>query len=123
MRDVLSRLRAALTPQAMILLALLILLAGGMLGKGGNPSSSLERRIEKTLSSVEGAGRVQVVIRTKTVSGTGTLASSKQQEIVCGAAAVATGASDPIVRLELERALCALLDLPPSAVSVMTGGE
>lgn len=123
MQDVLSRLRAALTPQALLFLAALLLLALGMPGKDQDSSSALEKRIEKTLSAVEGAGRVRVVIRTKTINSTGALSSGKEQSIVCGAAAVAPGAADPLVRLELEQALCALLDLPASAVSVMTGGE
>ena len=39
-----------------------------------------------------------------------------------GAVAVAQGADDPLVCLELQQALCALLGLPASAVSVVTGG-
>ncbi len=37
--------------------------------------------------------------------------------------AVAQGADDPLVRMQLEQALCALLGLPNSAVSVVTGGK
>ena len=43
--------------------------------------------------------------------------------LTIGAVAVAEGAGDPLVRIELEQALCALLGLPASAVSVVTGGE
>ena len=32
-------------------------------------------------------------------------------------------ADDPLVRMQLEQALCALLGLPNSAVSVVTGGK
>lgn len=117
MREFYSRLRAVLTPQAMLLLAALLLIAAG-LGRS-NAASSLEKRIGQTLSAVEGAGRVRVVIRTKETQG----GRSSGQTAACGAVAVAPGAEDPLVRMMLEEALCALLGLPPSAVSVMTGGE
>ncbi len=49
--------------------------------------------------------------------------SGRAAEIPCGAMAVAQGADDPLVRMQLEQALCALLGLPISAVSVVTGGK
>jgi len=122
MQALFARLRAALTPQALVMLALLLLLAGGMMAGGAEPSASLERRIERTLSAMEGAGRVHVVVRTQTMEAGGA-AQAKQQSRVLGAVAVASGADDPIVRLELQEALCTLLGLPPSAVHVMAGGE
>ena len=121
MREVLSRLRAALTPQALLLLAALFLLAVGRVSGGHSASSPLERRVEKALSAVEGAGEVRVVIRTQSRKESG--ASRQSQEEAAGAVVVAAGAGDPVVRMMLEEALCALLGLPPSAVSVMTGGE
>jgi len=123
MRDVLSRLRAVLTPQALTLLAALLLLGLGLTGGGRDDAAAFEKRIERTLSSVEGAGRVRVVVRMQTAESTGGLSAHEQQTYVSGAVAVASGADDPLVRLELQEALCALLGLPPSAVSVMTGGE
>jgi len=123
MQGLLSRLRAALTPQALLLLAALLLAAGGMMAGERDPSALLEKRIGETLSAVEGAGRVRVVIRTQTVKTADGLSSSQTQTIASGAVAVAPGAGDPLVRLALEEALCALLGLPPSAVNVMTGGE
>jgi len=62
-----------------------------------------------------------VVIRTKDLQESGM--SRQTQTVAAGAVAVASGAGDPVVRMMLEEALCALLGLPPSAVSVMTGGE
>jgi len=121
MREVLLRLRAALTPQALLLLAALFLLAAGRTTGRHETETSLERRIEETLSAVEGAGRVHVVIRTKSVQGSDV--SRQAQTAAAGAVAVASGAGDPVVRMMIEEALCALLGLPPSAVSVMTGGE
>lgn len=121
MREVLSRLRAALTPQALLLLAALFLLAAGRVSGGHDSASSLERRIEEALSAVEGAGEVHVVIRMQNLKESG--ASRQNQEEAAGAVAVATGAEEPVVRMMIEEALCALLGLPPSAVSVMAGGE
>ncbi len=123
MQALFQRLRAALTPQALVMLALLLLLAGGILTGGADSSASLERRIERTLSTVQGAGRVRVVVRTQTAVAGSAVPAAKQQSRVLGAVAVASGADDPIVRLELQEALCALLGLPPSAVNVMAGGE
>ena len=120
----LGRLRAALTPQTLLaLLAALALIAlSGVLGRSGG--ESLEARTARTLSQMEGAGRVQVVIYTRakeTASGTAFASGGQTGELPCGAVAVAQGADDPLVRMQLEQALCALLGLPASAVSVVTG--
>lgn len=123
MKDVLLRLRSALTPQAVSLLALVLL--GLMLLGGGQESSGsdLERRIARTLSSVKGAGKVEVVIRTREVVTLDGVFSAKPAKYeACGAVAVAQGADDPLVALELQQALCALLGLPASSVSVVAGG-
>jgi len=121
MREFFLRLRAALTPQVLLLLAALFLLAAGRSSGRQETASSLERRIEKTLSAVEGAGEVHVVVRSAALQESG--AARQEQATAVGAIAVASGAGDPVVRIMLEEALCALLGLPPSAVSVMTGGE
>lgn len=127
MKQMLLRLRAALAPRAVLLLtaALLLLALGGRLTDNGGAAEDLESRVERTLSAMEGAGRVQVVIVTHAQQadpGTWTKADGAA-EIPCGAVAVAEGADDPLVRIELEQALCALLGLPASAVSVVTGGN
>ena len=121
MREILARLRAALSPQALLLLAALMVLIAGMSAERRDSASSLEKRIGETLSAVEGAGDVRVVIRTRDVQTAG--ASRQMQTAAAGAVAVASGADDPMVRMMLEEALCALLGLPPSAVSVMAGGK
>ena len=120
MRDFLSRLRAALSPQVLLALAALIALASGMSGREGN-ASSLERRASQALSAVEGAGEVHVVIKLRENSGG--YAAQGKEAIPVGALAVAQGADDPLVHLALEEALCALLGLPPSCVSIVTGGK
>ena len=125
MKRLADRLRAALSAPgakallgAMALLALCLLMTGGE--QAGDP---LETRVARTLSAMEGAGQVSVVIRTREVSGGsgGLLASGGGTETVpCGAVAVAEGADDPLVRMRLTQALCALLGLQASAVSVVS---
>lgn len=128
MRDAMARLRAALTPRALLLLGAVLLIAGMMMnGTADGGHTELEKRTARTLSQMEGAGNVSVVIVTKSIKegaaqGIG-MAASQAAEVPVGAIAVADGADDPIVRMELEAALCALLGLPNAAVNVMAGGE
>lgn len=123
LKDVLSRLRAALTPQAALLLAAALLLFWLAVSRQSG-ASPLEERLARTLSCMEGAGRVEVTIRTREVKTSGgTLAASAGEEVPCGAVVVAQGAQDPLVEMELRQAVCALLGLPASSVSVVTGGK
>lgn len=124
MKAMLGRLRAALTPQALlVLLAALALIAlSGAWGRTG--AEDLETRVSETLSQMEGAGHVRVVVfmrERETAAGAFSASGEQAGEIPCGAVAVAEGAGDPLVRMQLEQALCALLGLPASAVSVVTG--
>ena len=120
MREILARLRAVISPQALIIL---VALATMLMGMRADASLPLEARIARTLSAVEGAGRVQVTIRMRDAENTTGLGMAKKtQSIPCGAVAVAQGADDPLVALQLHDALCALLGLAPGAVSVITGG-
>ena len=119
MRDAISRLRAVLTPQTLLILLALVLLTGTLSFRDEQQASPLEKRIARALSAMEGAGEVHVVI--KTSARQGTLGGAQGSEMVCGAVAVAQGAHDPLVRLELQEALCALLDLPAQRVSVVVG--
>lgn len=121
MQEILSRLRAARIPQAAAVFAALLLV---YLLSGAGAQDSLERRISRTLSAVEGAGRVEVTIATREAdTAKQTLGSAQTQALPCGAVAVAQGADDPLVALKLHDALCALLGLPASSVSIMTGGK
>ena len=84
--------------------------------------TALERRIGDTLSDVQGAGRVRVVILTRQVQqGQTGLSGADMQEMPSGAVAVAEGANDPLVNMRLTQALCSLLGLPATAVTVMSG--
>ena len=121
MQEIASRLRAALTPNAAMLLAALLLV---FLFLSVGEQDSLESRVERTLSCVDGAGRVEVTIMMRDASASGAaFGMEKDRQTPCGAVAVAQGADDPLVAIALHDALCALLGLPPSSVSVMTGGK
>lgn len=123
MRGLLLRLRAALTPQAALVLAALLLLFSVLTGRTYAGETTLEQSVSRTLSGMEGAGRVRVTIRTRQIrSESGGLHAQAVQEIPAGAIAVAQGADDPMVALALREALCALLGLPASSVSIVTGG-
>ena len=126
MADWFRRIKAALTPQVLLLL----LLAFSMIGycalrEEVDGADRLEKQASAVLSRMEGAGRVEVTIMTRKAQtgGTGLMKGETGGEVPCGAMAVAQGADDPLVRMQLEQALCALLGLPNSAVSVVTGGK
>lgn len=124
LRGWLLRLRAAITPQAAIVLAVLLLAFSMAVGWNEDGGSALEKRISQTLSRMEGAGSVAVTIRTRRIEQiSGALGSQAAQEIPAGAVAVAQGADDPMVALALRDALCALLGIPASSVSIVTGGK
>lgn len=124
MRDIIGRIRAARMPQALLLLAaamLLLLAASEVVTQ--KDQTQLEARAAQVLSGMAGAGQVRVVISMREVEKQGTFGSAQETTSVpCGAVAVAQGADDPLVRMQLEQALCALLGLAPSCVSVVTGG-
>lgn len=123
MRDLSARVRAVITPQALLALAVALLLLYSVWPSGGEEqSSSLESQTSRVLSLVEGAGRVDVVIRMQREANTSPLNAERPEEYPVGAVAVAQGADDPVVQLELQQALCALLSLPATAVSIVTGG-
>ena len=118
MADWFRRIKAALTPQVLLLL----LLAFSMIGycalrEEAGGADRLEKQASAVLSRMEGAGRVEVTIMTRKAQtgGTGLMKGETGGEVPCGAMAVA--------RMQLEQALCALLGLPNSAVSVVTGGK
>ncbi|MBR5288705.1 MAG: hypothetical protein IKU34_08990 [Clostridia bacterium] len=120
-----NKLRAVLTPQVLLLLILMMAAFVMLTGPERSEQSDLEKRIADTLSAVDGVGKVRVVIATrteKTESGVG-LSSGQPKQIPCGAVAVAEGAENPWIQAQLIDALCALLGLPASAVSVISGGN
>lgn len=129
MPGIIRRLRAAVTPQALTLIGAAMLLFLLAL-RPQERQTDLEERAANVLSQMEGAGKVSVVVMTKPAqqtsgTGFGTLYASAGMdgEVPCGAVAVAQGADDPLVQMQLTQALCSLLGLPASAVSVVTGGK
>lgn len=127
MREGLMRLRSALTPRVMLLLGASMLLLAFALARrppvGAGGQTLTEERIGRVLSLVSGAGRVEVVINMSEVSEGSGFGDNGTHLTPSGAVAVAQGADDPLVRLELQEALCALLGLPAGAVSVVAGGK
>lgn len=129
MSGIIRRLRAAVTPQALALIGAAMLLFLLAL-RPQERQTDLEERAANVLSQMEGAGKVSVVVMTKPAqqaSGTGfgalSASSGMDGEVPCGAVAVAQGADVPLVQMQLTQALCSLLGLPASAVSVVTGGK
>ena len=116
-----------LTQKAILLLILLICLTSVLFHQNGEQTESLERRMENTLSQIRGAGEVSIVISMKNEDGhaQGGLfrENGAEMKIPYGAAVVADGADDPVVRMQLIQALCSVLGLPASAVSVSVGGR
>ena len=116
-----ARLRAVFTPQVVLwMLAAFLLLGLGMNAESGKKRmTDLEAKIGRTLSGADGAGKVEVVLKTKPIDGK----KSAEEESITGAIAVVEGADNPLVSLNIQDALCALLGLPASAVSVLSGGK
>ncbi|NLO85857.1 MAG: hypothetical protein GX096_10590 [Clostridiales bacterium] len=103
-----------------IALALMIVAAAMMLMQGNGQSSTsasqTEKRVAEVLSTIAGAGKVEVALfyeQTQTDSFT---AASVQKP--SGAVVVAQGADDMAVRLSLIRAVKTLLNLSETAVDV-----
>ena len=125
---------------ALILTAVIIFLSTGGIscgstgyegGKEARSSASsgateLETRLETVLSSIEGAGRVNVMIAMTDPgrSAEGAFSSSAERSAsrnasnVSGVIVVAQGASDIGVMLRLQTAVATLLRLDPGCVSV-----
>ena len=97
-----------------LLLALLALAACVLLsGRFSSGEAPLERRMAETLSPVEGAGRVSVVLR------------CGEDGAAQGAVIVAEGADDLRVMLSLQRAAQSLLGVETVRIEVlpMEGGQ
>lgn len=86
--------------------AVLIVMGGAQEASGS--STQLEKRMERVLESVEGAGRVRVMV------------NESPQGTVQGVLVVAQGADNLRVVMELERAVCALMDIDSSQIEVLS---
>lgn len=92
-------------------LAALVLAGGGETGLNTG-ATGLERRMESVLSCVEGAGRVRVL-----VNGGGQEETPRSGQ--GGVVVVAEGAGELRVRMELERAVTALLGVESSQIEIL----
>ncbi len=106
----LERLRGARRIEIFIALLLVALLALALTRGGGAPSgdrTDLERRVERILSRVDGAGSVSAMI------------AQDGEGVATGAVIVADGLNDVATYLRLQRAACALLELEPSQIEII----
>lgn len=89
------------------ILAALLLCVGFclLLGTQGGSASEAENRISRVLSTIEGAGKVEVAVY-------------YEESVPCGAVVVAQGASDVAVQLRLISAVTTLLGLDQSRVAI-----
>ena len=101
----------------------------GPAAQGSAPSDALEDRLSRVLSSMEGVGRVEVVIyysqpAARTGSWLDGTSQAQSEGEPIGVVVVAEGAGDLQVRLELARAVQTLLRLSADAVEIFKmGGE
>ena len=96
------------------LLALCAILLGMLAQTDNSGMTQEEARVARTLSCVAGAGNVRVTLYYSQAES----AFSGSREML-GAVAVATGAGDIAVRLNLTQALETLLNLPAGSVLVL----
>lgn len=106
-----------------ILCVLTLAAGGGKQEAEETASTALERRLERVLSAVEGAGEVRVMIREREGEAA-TVFSSGQEAGAEGVLIVCEGAESLRVRLALEQAAQALLGVDYSRIQVvkMEGG-
>lgn len=117
MMEKLVSLRRMIAQKPALLLVLALLLCGLVLlpRQGDSGMTSEEERLSRVLSCIEGAGQVRVTVY---YQGRESAFSSAAQQAV-GAVAVAQGAGDINVRLNLTQALMRLLDLDAQSVLVL----
>lgn len=98
----------------MAAMAMMLVMQGG--GESGTAASQTERRVAEVLSTIAGAGKVEVALFYEQVQADAFGVASTQKPT--GAVVVAQGAEDMAVRLSLIRAVKTLLNLPETAVDV-----
>lgn len=114
MKRLLERLRGARGIEwfaALALAALLALMLLKPVSGGGASGTPLERRVERILRRIEGAGRVSAMI------------TQGEDGAVTGAVIVAEGLSDVKTYLRLQRAVSALLDVDADRIEIIGGSD
>lgn len=80
--------------------------------------SELEAKLEALLSSVEGVGRVQVMLMTGISQDTGEFYGSKEMEIT-GVLIAAQGADNPVTVQNIQQAVMALFQIEAHKIKIM----
>lgn len=113
MKQLMEALRAARKLELFILVAAVgILLALGMgAGFGDGGANTEERRMERILSSIEGAGRVTVMLSGDAETG------------YTGAVVASPGAGNIAVSLRLQQAVRALTELELEEIEIVKSGR
>ncbi len=95
-----------------LILGILLMLIGGSGGTSfaGNDTDSLEKQVEELCARISGVSDVHVMINADTDTGT-----------VRGVALVCSGGEMPEIKLKLTNLLCALFEIPSSAIGVVGG--
>ena len=119
-----EKMRAAVHKKAYLVIAGLLIAAMAALTLFGGADSSggteLERRMERILGCVDGAGNVRVLIHANEESAAVWSASVQQREAeIVGVLIVAEGAGDAAVAARLAQAAGAVLDIDQSRIEVL----
>lgn len=96
---------------------LLALLSAGWNGETDEQAMGMEARLERVLSAVEGAGRVRVLINEPEEVQAAFMNQTREKP--AGVLVVAQGAGDIRVRMELSRAVQALLGVDAASVEIL----
>ncbi len=100
-------------------LAALVLLLTDAPADSAYEATALEKRMESVLSSVEGAGRVRVLVNSEDAAAVFSAGGSAAG----GVLVVAEGAGDILVAMELEQAVKALLGVESEQIGILTMKE
>lgn len=113
MKQFLAALRAARKLELCVVALLLGLVLLACLNTGamvGGEVSGEERRMQRILSAIDGAGRVRVML-------------SRDNDGACtGAVIAASGADDLLVQLKIQSAVQTLTGLPPDKINIVRSG-
>ena len=119
-----EKMRAAVHKKAYLVIAGLLMAAMAALTLFGGADSSggteLERRMERILGCMDGAGNVRVLIHANEENAAVWSASVQQREAeIVGVLIVAEGAGDAAVAARLAQAAGAVLDIDQSRIEVL----
>ena len=94
---------------AAVLIAVMVLLLLGQHDAAISAPGGVEQRLEKLLCSIEGAGKVEVML-------------SGEESAYTGCVVIAEGADDVHVALKMQRAIQAALGILPENVEIIASG-